>query len=594
MQCGFLFLDQGKVVKGLMRFPDEWIDRVKSSVDIVEVIGRTVELRQTGRNFVGLCPFHDEKTPSFTVNPEKQFFHCFGCNRGGNVFNFIMETQHVTFPEAVTLIAEERGIPVPAQSTRDKQREEKREQLRKINATAARYYYRALRQDAGEAARRYLAERGITQELAREFFLGYAQPGWDGLVRFLESQDIDLKLAEEAGLIAPGRQGYIDRFRNRIMFPICDHLGRFIGFGGRSLDPRQPKYLNTTQTPVFDKSSVLYGLNWSKDAIKQQDQAIVVEGYTDLIALFSVGKENVVASLGTAFTPRHARMLGRFCKQAVIAFDGDTAGQRATLNGLEILHKNQLQVMVARLGSDQDPDTFVRTHTAEQVDHWLSSAVPFREYQIEQIISEHDITTREGKVNASNELVQILIQMDNAVEREEYLRYVAQRLDVSEASLTAEINQKMGIDSPRPVQNRYNVKGVSVTARKDREEQLAEREIIRFLLLKPSVLSDLLETGVTAADFQHPDYRKLFAAISQNQPADQSGSELIAQLCSLEDPLGSWDDYLHSFLLILRRRRLELMEEKLSALENDSRGFDTRMELYRLIREYHQILREIP
>lgn len=492
------------------------------------------------------------------------------------------------------MLAKERGIPVPHQSPRDRKREEKREQLRKTNEIAARYYYRNLRRESGQAARSYLKERGISEELAREFYLGYALKGWDGLVRFLESQKIDLGLAEEAGLISPGRQGYIDRFRDRIMFPICDHLGRFIGFGGRTTDPQQPKYLNTSQTPLFDKSSVLYGLNWSKDAIKQEDLVIIVEGYTDLITLYSAGRKNVVASLGTAFTPRHAQLLARFSKRAVIAFDGDTAGQRAALSGMEILHKNELQVFVARLEDDQDPDTYVRTHTAEQVDRWLGSSVPFREYQIDLIISQHDVKTREGKLSASNELVQILMQMGNAIEREEYLRYAAHKLGVSESSLAAEINQKMGIDLQRPVQNRYDVRSVPARPGGGSEEQLAEREIIRFLLLRPSVLRELLESGVTAEDFQHPDYRHLFMAIAQNSAADERGARIIGELCALEEPIGSWGDYLSSFLLIIRKRRLEMMEEKLSSLENDNKGFDIRMELYHLIKEYYKILRENP
>ncbi len=573
-----------------MRFPDEWIDRVKSSVDIVDVISKTVQLRQTGRNYVGLCPFHDEKTPSFTVNREKQFYHCFGCNTGGNVFNFIMDTKHVSFPEAVTMIAEERGIPVPTQSPRDKEREQRREQLRKINETAARYYYRNLRQGPGEEARRYLEQRGITQQLAREFYLGYALTGWDGLVRFLDSEQIDLGLAEAAGLVSSSQRGYIDRFRDRIMFPICDHLGRFIGFGGRSMNPQQPKYLNTAQTAVFDKSSVLYGLNWSKDAIKRQDQVIIVEGYTDLIALFAVGRQNVVASLGTAFTPRHARLLARFSKRAIIAFDGDTAGQKAILSGMEVLNQHELQVLVARLQEDEDPDTYVRNHSVEQVDHWLDSAVPLREYQIDRVISQHDIATREGKLSASNELIQILTQLENAIEREEYLRYVSQRLGISESSLAAEINQKMGIDSSRPVQNRYNVRAVPSLPETEGEEQLAEREIIRYLLLRPSVLQDLREAAVTVEDFRHPDYRHLFAAIAQNQAAGQEESAALERLCALGEPEGSWQDYLSSFLLLLRKRRLEMMEEKLSSLENDNKGFDIRMELYYLIREYYRIL----
>lgn len=576
-----------------MRFPDEWIESVKSSVDIVEIIGRKVQLKQSGRNFVGLCPFHAEKTPSFTVNPEKQFYHCFGCGRGGNVFNFIMETEHVSFPEAAGMLAKERGIPVPSLSPQASEREEKRRQLHKINETAARYYYRNLRQPEGRAALAYLEKRGIDKKLAREFFLGYSSPDWDDLVRFFETEGFDLNLAQQAGLIGSGRQGYIDRFRQRIIFPICDHLGRFIGFGGRSLDPDQPKYLNSSQTAVFDKSSVLYGLNWTKEAIKQADRVIIVEGYTDLISLFASGQKNVAASLGTAFTPRQARLLARFSSRAVMAFDGDTAGQKAVLAGMEVLHKNGLQVLVAPLGAGEDPDSFARSHSGEEVENWLNSAVPFRQYQIDGIISQHDVKNREGKLTASTELIKILAQLDSAIERDEYLVYVAQKLDVSPHSLRTEVSQKMGIDSGRPVQNRYNVKKKSKAAGVEGQE-LAEREIIRHLLLRPAVMEDLNKAGITVEDFQNPDYRHLFVSISQNQAADGRGAEIIRQLLLLAEPTGSWQEYLSSFLLVLKKRRLQKIEEKLSSLENDNVGFDLRMELYYLVKEYYRILSENP
>ena len=383
---------------GIARFSEQWIERVKSSADIVEVIGRRVELRQSGKNYVGLCPFHSEKTPSFTVNPEKQFYHCFGCGKGGNVINFVMDTENLAFPEAVVKLAQEKGIPVPAASPGEQRREKEREQLRQVNQLAARYYYRNLRLPAGAQARAYLQGRGIGQELARSFFLGFALDEWDGLLAFLTAQGVDPAIAQAAGLVTSSKRGFIDRFRGRLMFPICDHLGRFVGFGGRSIGDAQPKYLNTGQTLVFNKGQILYGLNWSKEDIKAQDQVVIVEGYTDLISLFAVGQRNVVASLGTAFTSAHARLLRRFCSQAVIAFDGDTAGHRAAWRGMEVLHASGLQVRVASLTGGEDPDTFARTQGVEAVRVWLNTARPFREYQIDRIISQHDVETREGKL----------------------------------------------------------------------------------------------------------------------------------------------------------------------------------------------------
>ena len=585
---GFLFsgATRGEVA-GIARFSDEWIEHVKSSVDIVEVVGRHVELRQSGQNYLGLCPFHSEKTPSFSVNAERQFYHCFGCQTGGNVINFIMETEHLSFPEAVTKLAEEKGIPIPAVSRQEQQREAHRDQLRKANELAARYYYRNLRSPAGERARAYLQGRGITDVLARDFYLGYASESWDGLVRFFKAEGFDMEIAQAAGLIAPSKRGHIDRFRGRLIFPICDHLGRFLGFGGRSTKEGQPKYLNTGQTEVFNKSYVLYGLNWSKDEIKAKDQVIVVEGYTDLIALFAAGQRNVVASLGTAFTQAHAKLLQRFSSQAIIAFDGDKAGQRATLRSMEVLHESGLQVRVARLDEGQDPDSYARNHSASEVQEWLDQARPFREYQIDRIICQHDVETREGKLTASTELVTVLAQLTSQIERDEYTRYAAQSLGVLERSLAAEVREKLGIDSAKPVHTRRNVRNLRVVP-VEAGDELREREIIRCLLQQPGHLRDLQERGITADDFSHPDYRHVYVSLSENG-SDPEGTAIASRLLSLPGAIPSWDDCFGSFSCVLKKRRLKKIEEKLSHLENDRKGFDIRMEFYQLLKEYYDI-----
>lgn len=576
-------------MRGIPRFSDEWIESVKSSFDIVEVIGRRVELKQAGQNYVGLCPFHNEKTPSFSVNPERQFYHCFGCQSGGNVINFVMETEHLSFPEAVSKLAQDKGIPIPSVSSQEQQKEEKREQLRKINELAARFYYRNLRSPVGAEARGYLEGRGITEGLARDFYLGYATDDWDGLVRFFEAEGVDLQNAQEAGLVSQGTRGLIDRFRGRLMFPICDHLGRFLGFGGRSMKTGQPKYLNTGQTEIFNKGLLLYGLNWAKDEIKTQDQVVIVEGYTDLISLSAVGIKNVVAPLGTAFTSAHGKLLKRFCSQAVIAFDGDGAGQKAALRSMGILHESGLTVRIATLESDQDPDTFARLYGSEKVRQWLHSAKPFREYQIDRIISQHDVETREGKLAASTELVSILAQVSNSIERDEYIRYSAQALDVLEQSLASDVRSKLGIGELKPIQSkvapgRRPVLKASVTVGDD----LIEREIIRCILQNPQRLLELQQAGISEHDFHYLDYQRLFISLNQNR-SDPEVTDIASVLLALPELTGRWVDYFQSFILILRRRSLQKIEEKLSLLENDRKGFDIRMELYHLLKEYYEI-----
>ncbi|MCK9526983.1 MAG: toprim domain-containing protein, partial [Limnochordia bacterium] len=416
-----------------------------------------------------------------------------------------------------------------------------------------------------------------------------ATDAWDGLVRFLEQESFDLEIAKRAGLISDSKRGYIDRFRGRLIFPICDHLGRFVGFGGRSTRAGQPKYLNTGQTEVFHKGYILYGLNWSKDEIKVKDQVILVEGYTDLISLFAVGRRNVVASLGTAFTPAHGKLLKRFCSQAIIAFDGDSAGQRATLRGMEILHESELQVRVAPLEEGQDPDTFARASGPAKVDEWLESAVPFREYQIDRIISQHDVETREGKLRASTELVTILAQLGSSLERDEYTSYAAGRLGVLERSLADEVREKLGIDRAKPVHNRHNVNLSPLEA----GDELREREIVRWLLQKPGFLEHIHSHGVTASDFRQAEYRHVFVSLSENKP-DPEGTAIASRLLSLSGPMPNWEDCLRSFLIVLTKRRLQKIEEKLSLLENDRKGFDIRMELYQLLKEYYDILSTEP
>lgn len=562
---------------------------VKSSVDIVDVIGKRVELKPSGRNYMGLCPFHDEKTPSFSVNQEKQFFYCFGCNAGGNVINFIMQMENLTFPEAVRFLAKSRGIPIPAVSAQQRQREEKRQKLRKINETAARYYYRNLRASFGKQAWRYLKGRGIGEDLARKFYLGYALDDWQGLVNFLLAEEIGSAEAEEAGLIIKGKTGYIDRFRNRVIFPICDHLGRFVGFGGRSInDQQEPKYMNSPQTAVFNKGTIVYGLNWSKDIIKEQNQVIIVEGYTDYISLVSRGKENVVASLGTAFTPRHASLLRRFADHAVIAYDGDASGEKATLRSMDILNNHGLQVKVAVLKSGQDPDSFARAHDEAEVEQWLAQAIPLREYEIDTIISRHDVETREGKLTASTELVALLAQLKKAVERDEYTQYAAEKLGVSLSALAADVRKRTGISSHMPVQSRHTNRSMP-KIKISPGEAVAEREIIRWLLFKPEVVEDLQREKILPSDFYQREYRHLYSLILR-QESDEEGALISARLFDLGELKGSWQEYLQSFLIVLRKRRLEKIEEKLSSLENNKEGFDIRMELYRLLKEYYSVL----
>ncbi|NLM55791.1 MAG: DNA primase [Firmicutes bacterium] len=561
-------------------------------MDIVSVIGRYVNLKQTGRNYVGLCPFHSEKTPSFSVNPEKRFFYCFGCGTGGNVINFVMRMHNLPFTEAVIQLAGDAGIEVPQISQEERRSHELRERIMEINQLAARYYYRTLRSPAAEHACRYLAGRGISQALARTFFLGYAPDGWDQLVQFLEGQQVNLEDAQTAGLISLGQKGYVDRFRARIIFPICDHLGRFIGFGGRIIGDGHPKYLNTAETPVFQKGRVFYGLNWAKDAIKRADRAVIVEGYTDVISLYAKGVQNVVASLGTALTTAHARLLGRFTKHVTIAFDGDQAGERATLRGMQLLTQAGMSVRVARLGSGQDPDGFARSHSSEDVQAWLAQAQPLVEYMINQALAQHNLDTREGKLAASHEVITVLAEIENAVERDEYIRYAAGKLRVHEDSLRADVNKhrtggtREQSDSHTRPRNRHTIRRVQIPTVSHGE--LVERDLLRWVLHQPELLDQVTAAGFAAEDFAAAEYRHLFSLLVQGE-WDELGANTAGQLLSLDQPTGQWQEYLNQFQAVVWKRRLSEIEEKLSSLENEREGFDIHMELYVLLKHYYDL-----
>lgn len=545
---------------------------------------------------MGLCPFHSEKTPSFSVNPEKRFFYCFGCGTGGNVINFVMKIENLSFTEAVIKLAQEAGIPVPEVSPERQRIQEKRQRLMELNQLAARFYYRNLRSSFGSQARKYLTGRGIDEQLARTFFIGYAPPGWDNLVNFFESQDIDLTEAAEAGLVAPGRRGYVDRFRDRIIFPICDHLGRFIGFGGRIIGDGHPKYLNTAETPVFQKGRIFYGLNWSKDAIKNADQAVVVEGYTDLISLYAKGVQNVVASLGTAFTAEHARLLERYTKNIVIAFDSDAAGERAVQRGMKLLRSAGMKVWVARLPEGEDPDGFARRHSAADVQAWLGQALPLVEYLITEALNRHNIHTREGKFAASHEIIDVLAELENAVERDEYIRYAANKLQINEAALRVDVGKRQteeGGFRPKPhimPKNRHTIRRVQIP--EVSHEELVERDILRWVLHQPELLDDFKAKGFSADDFSAAQYQHLFNLLAQGE-WDEEGAAVAGELLALDQPNGKWTEYINQFQEIVWKRTLTEIEEKLSSLENERKGFDIHMELYVLLKEYYDVRRTV-
>jgi DNA primase len=439
---------------GMPLIPDETIEAVKAATDIVEIVSEHVQLRKTGRNWVGLCPFHNEKSPSFNVNPDLQSYHCFGCDVGGTAIKFVQEIDKVSFPEAVRYLAERAGIPMPRQGGSPAD-DERNDRLFRANELAAKYFEYMLRQPAGADALRYLHRRGLSDETITAFRLGYAPAGWTNLLDMATAPKRGFRVdeLERAGLIKPSRNGpgHYDSFRERVIFPITNLSGRPIAFGARALrDDDQPKYLNSPETPIYHKSGVLYGMSRARDTIRREGTAIVVEGYMDVISLAQAGVDNVIASSGTALTPQHARLLTRYAERVVLLFDGDAAGGNAAQRGLEVLLGTELDTRIATLPDGQDPDTFVgRDRGPEELRQLLEKAPPALDVYLDRLARGVDMASVAGRSRVMERLLPLIAQCKTEVSRSLMIRRAAQRLDVDEQALRTDLSSAQKRPAPR-------------------------------------------------------------------------------------------------------------------------------------------------
>ncbi|MCC7263146.1 MAG: DNA primase [Candidatus Latescibacteria bacterium] len=432
------------------QIPQELIQRIREAADIVEVVSEHIQLRKTGRNFVGLCPFHGEKTPSFNVNPELQIYKCFGCDAGGDVFKFVQQIDRVSFTEAVAHLAQRTGIalPTPSQQPAD----ELSDQLYRASELAAKYYHHLLRQPQSREALAYLQQRGIRDETTERFGLGCAPAEWDAFFKVATRRGFDPAILERAGLVSARREGkgFYDRFRERLIFPITNLSGRTIAFGARTLKTdQQPKYLNSPETPIYHKSSTLYGLHQAREAIRQQESVLVVEGYMDYLGLAQHGIEHAVASAGTALTEEHCRLLGRFARRVVLVFDGDEAGSAASLRGLEVVLATGLEACVVSLPGGHDPDTYVQAEGAAALLGLVAKAGSALDFHLEQLAQRHDLRTLEGKARAAEAIQSLLARCRDAVRRDLLLREAAQRLGIDEKAFRQQLQESLRRQTPR-------------------------------------------------------------------------------------------------------------------------------------------------
>ena len=466
---------------------DEFVERVTERTDIYSVVSRYVPLTQKGGRYWGRCPFHNEKTASFSVSADKGLFYCFGCGAGGNVFKFLSLIENITYFEAVKLQAQRLGIELPAQRTSPEQERRRREEkiLLKINEIAQDFYHECLIKTArGSVGRKYLEARGITPQTIETFKLGFATDEWDNLFKKLIQQNFTAQQIESAGLIVKRKNssGCYDRFRSRIMIPIRNIFGQAVGFGGRILgseNSEAAKYLNTPETVLFNKRKLLFGLDKSSREINLAGAAVVVEGYMDTISLFVAGIKNVVATLGTAFTPEQAKLILRYAKKIIFCYDSDEAGQRATIRALPIVQEAGAEVLIIKIPDGKDPDEFVRKHGKEAFDELVKNALPLIDYRMQYVLAHTEHITTDGKLRALQEILPIVAKIDNEALRNEYRKKIAAALSLDEfAILDAWKNFS---SKTEPEKNLVVVKRTKNYNDKDQIFQRACEDILRMI-----------------------------------------------------------------------------------------------------------------
>ena len=523
--------DEVKEITGFI--PEPVIEEVKAQNELVSVVEQYVRLdKRSSSNYFGLCPFHAEKTPSFSVSPSKQIYYCFGCHKGGDVIHFIMDIEKMSYPEAIRYLAERAGIQIPEpDDARWQEKQAQKKRLQTIYLEAARHYYRNLTGLSGERARAYLNRRSLSPATCKRFGLGYALDEWDGLLRHLNS--LGYENTEEllqSGLFKSGKNNHLyDLFRNRLMFPIFDAMGRIIAFGGRVLDDSLPKYINSPETALYSKGRHLYAFNLAKNS--KQDQLVVVEGYMDAIALHQAGFQQVVASLGTALTDSQAQLLRKYTEHVMIAYDADAAGQAATLRSLDILSKKGLKVTVLQVPDGQDPDSYIQNHGPERFHALMDRALPLLDYKL---FSAQRESTVQGKLDPllfQDKACSILAAQDNAIVRELYANNVAETLQASPEAVLAEIERRRG--RPDGDSNKKPHKAEQQDKEPDRAKpgEMATREEIYLMGLIAAEPSLIQTVGITVDDFSEGLMQDLAAELIKKANEGTLTPSFLFDLC---------------------------------------------------------------
>lgn len=509
-----------------MRIADDKIEEIRNANDIVEIIGAYAPLKKRGKNYVGLCPFHTEKTPSFTVSAEKQMYHCFGCGKGGNVFTFVMDVDKVSFVEAVRSLAARAGILIPEETRQPTEEQSEIENLYAVCRLAGMHFFRNLTEtEEGAQALKYFHERGFSDETIHAFGLGYSMNTWDSFVRRAQEEGLSSDHIVKAGLARVRDDGSLyDYFRGRAMFPIFSTAGRVIGFGARKMrddDAVAGKYINSPETPIYNKSRVLFGLFHAKEFIRQEDNVLLVEGYADLISLYQAGIQNVVASSGTALTEDQTLLIGRYSKNLTLMYDADSAGSNATLRGIDLALERDLNVRVVELPEGDDPDSFVQKQGGKAFRELLAKAISFIDFKANQFRRAGAFATPEGKTDAVRSLVQSIAKMKDELKRNFYVKEVAEKYDVYESLLFREL-ERIGAQEKRmprtgavPSNGRRDLQAGKVPSGSKERAPIPpeERDIVKLLLEgNPEIIRFLL-SNISLLQMNDERARKLAQSI---------------------------------------------------------------------------------
>jgi DNA primase len=502
--------------------PEQILDRIQEKADIVEVISKYVQLKKVGRSYKANCPFHSEKTPSFIVSPDKQIYHCFGCGAGGNVFSFVMKYENIQFPEAVEMLAEKTGVPLPRSSFRNEEVDSLAKELYRINDAAAGFFQSCL---AGNiSARQYLVSRGIGDEAVKKFRIGYASDSWDALLEFFKKKGIEPAAAAKSGLvIANDKGGYYDRFRNRIIFPIMDLKERTIGFGGRVMDSSLPKYINSPETVIYSKGKNLYGLNFSKDEIKKQTYALVVEGYLDFLIPYQAGVKNIIATLGTALTVDQIKLLKRFANTVIMVYDPDEAGEAASLRNMDLFISEGVNVYVAELAYGLDPDSYIRKFGTEDFLKMVKSSKNLFDYKLNKVAKRFDMRTSHGKTAIAGEMLPTIARVGNAVLKSALTKKLAEKLGVDEESLKSELRKV----KPEQYEKRY-----TVTLTEAKKESNSAELMLLALLLDSGGFFEKIKKDLSPDEFRDTSIREIVSSLFAMKQEDTqvTPSKLISRL----------------------------------------------------------------